>query len=212
MPRESHWARPTLGMARIRFAGTRFACPYVGQIVGETMHHAERHVALRGVTASSWLVLGMLVSPMPAIAADAHKAVQVQHGEIVVLRNVSARPAYREAPPGMALIVNPSPRHELNGALDTGELSDDDYADLNVNASTGNRGAHGTTVERTIGSALGGSLGSRANASNDAGGTGFGHVVATPIGIGRVTSGIGNQMQGALSQLPGFAPSAPGGH
>lgn len=39
------------------------------------------------------------------MAADAHKAVQVQHGGIVVLRNVSARPADREVPPGMALVV-----------------------------------------------------------------------------------------------------------
>lgn len=177
------------------------------------MHHAERHDALGGITAGAWLALGMLVLSTPTIAADAHKAVQVQHGEIGVLRNVSARPAYRQAPPGMALIVNPSPRHELDGALYTGELSDDDYANLNATPSSGNRSARRTTVERTTGNALGSSIGGRADASGGATDNGFSHVIAAPIGgIGRATGGTGNQVQGALSLLPGLAPSNPAGH
>ena len=177
------------------------------------MHHAERHAALRGVTAETWLALGMLVLSTPAIAADAHKAVQVQHGEIVVLRNVSARPAYRQASPGMALIVDPSPRHELDGALGTGELSDDDYANLNATTSTRNRSAHGTTVERITGTALGGSVGARTGAGNGVTSNGFSNVIAAPMGgIGRATGGIGNQVQSALSLLPGLAPSSPAGH
>jgi hypothetical protein len=172
------------------------------------MHHAERHAARRGIAAGSWLALGMMVLSTPAIAADAHKAVEVQHGEIVVLRNVSARPAYRQAPPGMALIVNPSPRHELDGALNTGELSDGDYASLNATTPAGNRGTHDTTVGRVTRNALGGSVGARADAGN-----GFSHLIAAPTGgVGRATGGIGNQVQGALSLLPGLAPSSPAGH
>lgn len=174
------------------------------------MHHAEGHAALREIAVSAMLALGMLLC-VPAIAADAHKAVQVQHGEIVVLRNVSARPAYREAPPGMALIVNPSPRHELDRALNTGELSDDDYADLNADASGGVRAGHGTTVERISGSALGGSLGGTGASHGTS--NGFSTVIAAPMGsLGRATGGIGNQVQGALSQLPGLTASGPAGH
>ena len=36
-----------------------------------------------------------------------------QPGEIVLLRDVAARPAYRMAPPGMALIADPKPQREL---------------------------------------------------------------------------------------------------
>lgn len=177
------------------------------------MHHAKRRAALRGITAGTWVALGMLVLSTPVLAADAHKAVQAQHGEIVMLRNVSARPAYREASPGMALIVNPSPRRELDGALDTGELSDDDYANLNATASIGNRRAQDTTVERITGNALGGSVGTRAGAGNGVTSNGFSNVIAAPMGgIGRATGGIGNQVQGALSQLPGLSLPGPPGH
>lgn len=154
----------------------------------------------------------MLVLSTPVQAADAHKAVQAQHGEIVMLRNVSARPAYREASPGTALIVNPSPRRELDGALDTGELSDDDYANLNATASTGSHRAHGTTVERITDNALGGSVGTRASAGGVTS-NGFSNVIAAPMsGIGRATGSIENQVQGALSLMPGFSPPSPPGH
>jgi len=185
--------------------------PLMDQGRGETMHHAKQRAALRCIAGGSLLALGALVLSTLLMAADAHRAVQVQHGESVVLRNVSARPAYREAPPGMALIVNPSPRHELDRALNTGELSDEDYANLNATASTSNRNAHGTTVERMTGSALGNSLGSRT--SSDVTGNDFSHVIAAPMGgVGRATGGIGDQVQGALSQLPGLTPSGPSGH
>ncbi|MFC5436364.1 hypothetical protein ACFPME_07330 [Rhodanobacter umsongensis] len=178
------------------------------------MHHADRHVGLGDIAAGTWLALGMLVLGAPAIAADAHKAVQVQHGEIVVLRNVSARPAYRQAPPGMALIVSASPRHELDGALGTGELSDADYADLNATSSNGNRGPHGTTLERITDKVLGGRMSARADTGSAASSAnGLSNAIAAPMGsIGRATGSIGNQVQGAFSQLPGLAPSNPAGH
>src|SRR4051794_1727958 len=65
-------------------------------------------------------------------ASGARQGVKAQPGEIVLLRDVSTRPAYRMQPPGMALIADPSPRKELNSALGVSggmdELTDADYA------------------------------------------------------------------------------------
>lgn len=176
------------------------------------MHHAEDRAALRRIAGGSLLALGALVLAPHAIAADAHQAVQARPGEIVLLRNVSARPAYREAPPGMALIVNPSPQHELDRSLGTGELSDADYANLDATSSAGNRTSNSTTVERMTSTALGGSIGTRAG-GNGLSSNGFSNVIAAPMGnVGRATGSIGDQVQGALSQLPGLSPPSPTGH
>ncbi len=154
-----------------------------------------------------------LLLPMAGVwAADAHKAVQAKPGEMVLLRNVSARPAARQAPPGMALIANPSPRDNLSAALGANELSDDDYANLDA-SSSGPRGAHGTAAERMVNSALGGSLGTSQNRTGGVAGNGFSNLIGGPTGaIGRTTGGIDNQIQGALSQLPGMTPTPAGGH
>jgi hypothetical protein len=169
--------------------------------------------ATRGWVADSSLwALGLLLLQGPAHAAEARRAVQAQHGEIVVLRNVATRPADRQAPPGMALIVSPSPRHELSQALGTNELSDEEYASLDAAPAAGSQ-AHGTTVERMVGNSLGGSLGSNPGPHGGVSGNGFSNVIGAPIGVvGSTAGGIGNQVQGALSQLPGLAPAPAGGH
>ncbi|HUW53152.1 MAG TPA: hypothetical protein VMV99_07040 [Rhodanobacter sp.] len=157
------------------------------------------------------LALVLLILPAAALAADAHVAVQAKHGEIVVLRNVAARPAVRQEPPGMALIVDPSPRRELTQALGTDELSDADYASLD--ATSANSNAHHTTIERMVGNTLKRSTGSGTGVGNSVSGNGFSNVVAAPIGVvGNTTGNIGNQVQGALSQLPGLIPSPGNGH
>lgn len=157
------------------------------------------------------LMLGALLLPVGAFAADAHQAVKANPGDIVVLRNVSTRPAYRPAPPGMALMVDPSPRHEITRTLGTEELSDADYASLDA-AAPGQRGGHGTVVEQMIGGALGGALNGN-NGHSGVSGDGVSNVVAGPLGaVGNTTRGIGDQVRGALSQLPGMTPSAAAGH
>lgn len=157
------------------------------------------------------LMLGALLLPASVLAADAHQAVQSRPGDIVLLRNVSARPAYRQAPPGMALMVDPSPRHELARALGTGELSDADYASLGATPPV-QGGHHGTAVEQVIGNALGNTLsgnGGHPGVSGD----GISNVIAGPVSaVGSATHGIGDQVRGALSQLPGMTPAAPVGH
>lgn len=146
-----------------------------------------------------------------AVAADAHRAVQPKPGEIVLLRNVATRPAYREAPPGMALIVNPSPRHELDAALGVGELSDEDYASLG--ASPTDPSPRPTTVEAMVGRALGPGTGSGGTARADGGAAGLGPALSVPLGaVGGATRGIGNQVQGALSALPGLTAAPGNGH
>jgi len=62
------------------------------------------------------LMLGALL-PASVLAADAQQAVKARPGDIELLRNVSTRPTHRPAPPGMALTVDPSPRHEIARAL-----------------------------------------------------------------------------------------------
>lgn len=158
------------------------------------------------------LFLALLIPLGSAVAADAHKAVQPKPGEMVLLRNVSTRPATRQAPDGMALIANPSPRDNLSAALGVNELSDSDYANLDA-SSPGPRGAHATTAERMVDSALSGSLGTSRNRTGGVAGNGFSNLIAGPTGaIGRTTGGINNQIQGALSQLPGMTPTPAGGH
>ena len=77
------------------------------------------------------VVLCLAGSPLQQVrAADAHVGVHPEKGEMVLLRDVSARPAYRPAPPGIALIVDPTPNREINGSLGTGEMSDEDIAVL----------------------------------------------------------------------------------
>jgi hypothetical protein len=157
------------------------------------------------------LMLGSLLLSPGAFAADAHQAVKPKPGDIVVLRNVSTRPAYRPAPPGMALMVDPSPRHEITRALGTEELSDADYASLDATAP-GLRGGHGTVVEQMVGGALGSTL-NGGSGHPGVSGNGVSNVVAGPLGaVGNTTRGIGDQVRGALSQLPGMTPSAAAGH
>lgn len=159
-------------------------------------------------------LLTALVVPFAAQASGARQGVQSRPGEIVLLRDVHARTAYRPAPPGVALIADPSPRREVGQALGTptgmAELSDDDFAGLGAGqASPAVPGAHATTVERVTTHALGGAV-SRLGASNGgiAGGTSVGGVLGGPLGaVGNSTRGIGDTVRGALAQFPLTAPA-----
>lgn len=156
------------------------------------------------------LMAAAVLLPASAFAADAHMAVKAKPGDIVLLRNVSTRPAYRPAPPGLALMVDPSPRSELSRALGASELSDAEYADLG--ATPVQAGPHQTMVGQMVDSALGSSLGG-SNARGGVAGPGVGNLVAGPMGaVGRATGGIGDQVRGALSQMPVMVPATTAGH
>jgi len=131
-------------------------------------------------------------------AADAHRAVQAQPGDIVLLRTVPTRPAYRPAPPGMALMVSPSPRSEVDASLGAHELSDEDFAQLGATPSPN---AH--LPSNAVGRTLDGMLVRGAGGGTTVAGNGVSNTVAAPMGaVGNATRGIGDQVQGALSQLP----------
>jgi len=146
-----------------------------------------------------------LACPLAAAASGARQGVKAQPGEIVLLRDVAARPAYRMAPPGMALIADPKPQHEIATALGSGggssgmdELSDDDYAGLGAGQTGRMAAPGGTTVERVTHQALGGNS--------------LGGAMSGPLGaVGNTTRGIGDTVRGALAQFPlGAAPQGGG--
>lgn len=145
------------------------------------------------------------LAPGLAPAADSRTGVHPRHGEMVLLRDVNARHAYRPAPPSVALIVDPTPNRELHHALGTGELSDADFAAISSGQRLGAAGP-ASTVERSIGNALGVGLGtgsSRAEHGGAMSGDGFGGAMSGPLGtVGTTTRGIGNHVTGALSQFP----------
>jgi len=158
-----------------------------------------------------------LACPLAAAASGARQGVKPQPGEIVLLRDVAARPAYRMAPPGMALIADPKPQHEIATALGSGggssgmdELSDDDYAGLGA-GQTGHLAAPGgTTVERVTHQALGGTLGRSSDGA--LGGNALGGAMSGPLGaVGNTTRGIGDTVRGALAQFPLGAAAPQGG-
>lgn len=160
-------------------------------------------MALRPAPSVLAALLATFLLPGPASAAGSRSGVQPAPGEMVLLRDVNARTAYRPAPPGLALLVDPTPNRELEAGTGTGELGDADFAAI----STGQRfGAPGpvATVDRTVEGALAAGPGSGAASQGGMmGGDGFGGAVSGPLGaVGSATRGIGHQVTGALSQFP----------
>lgn len=161
--------------------------------------------AHRTTTAGLWLLATALALPMAAQASGARQGVKAQPGEIVLLRDVSARPAYRPAPPGMALIADPSPKREVNQALGTAtgmdELSDDDYASLGSNTGAGVTHTQ-TTIERVTGTNVTSTLGKVTDSGVLSGGQ-LSNAIGGPMGaVTGATRGIGDQVRGALAQFP----------
>lgn len=156
--------------------------------------------------AVSGLLAVALVLPLAANASGARQGVKTQPGEIVLLRDVSARPAYRPAPPGMALIVDPSPKREVAQALGTSpgmdELSDDDYASLGSNTGAGMPRGGPTTIERVTEHSVNGTVGRVTHGGMLSGGQ-FSNTIGGSMGaVGNATRGIGDQVRGALAQFP----------
>lgn len=152
----------------------------------------------RFATRSLAVLIALFGLPLAARAADAHQAVQARPGDIVLLRNVSTRPAVRPAPPGMALMVSPSPAPEISASLGTGELSDEAIARLGATPSPGGQlapDAAGHALEGVL-ARSGSDSGVASNGASDA------PPAAPPGVIGDATRGIGGQVQGALAQFP----------
>lgn len=158
------------------------------------------------------IAAGVALAPGMVLAAGARQDDKAKPGEIVLLRDVSARHAYRSAPPGMALIVDPSPKGEIDMMLGTGELSDAEYASLGAGVADPQSQ---TTVERMTSRAVGGSLTGVASGNAMLTGNGFTQTLGVSMGtVGGATRGVGDQVRGALSQFPLVSPPSnppPGG-
>jgi hypothetical protein len=149
------------------------------------------------------LPLLSMLAATTVCAADAHMAVHPEKGEMVLLRDVNARPAYRPAPPGLALIVDPTPNRELDATLGTGELSDADFAQLSAGHQSEAPGGHGALPAQVTGRALQGSLGRATRPDGMLSGTGIVRSVGGATGaVTGATRGIGSTVTGALSHLP----------
>ncbi|HYG06443.1 MAG TPA: hypothetical protein VD865_08515 [Stenotrophomonas sp.] len=153
------------------------------------------------------------------IGAGARQGVDARPGEMVLVRDVATRPAYRPAPPGLATIANPSPRQELARTLGTddgfAEMSDDDYAamgaDAGVQSGVAHNGRPPTTVERMTGTAVTGTLGRVAGSDGLLSGNNLSRSINGPVGaVGNATRGIGDHVLGALAQFPLGTPATTG--
>jgi len=152
--------------------------------------------------------------PAVAGASGARQGVNARPGEMVLLRDVHARTAYRPAPPGIALIADPSPQREVSAALGTSngmaELSDDDFAGLGAGQGAAPAHTGSTTVERVTTTALGGAVG-RLGSGNGGmiSGNQISGALSGPLSaMGNSTRGIGDTVRGALAQFPmGGAPA-----
>lgn len=156
-------------------------------------------------------------SSSAAQAADAHTGVKAKPGEIVLLRQVDARPATRMAPPGLALLVNPSPKREIGDALGTQgdgmvELGDTDFATLTSSMTEDLLTSPGQASDKQR-NALGkltGTLG----ASAGSGGSFSGGQLTSAIGssmhaVGGAARGAGEQVKSSLVQMPLFDGGKP---
>ncbi|WP_129134611.1 hypothetical protein [Luteimonas sp. YGD11-2] len=164
-------------------------------------------------TATTAIVTGLLLAlPGLASAAGARRAVDAHHGEITLLRDVHARPAYRPMPPGMAIIADPTPNRELAHALGTGELSDAEFAGLAADAPvTATRGVAVPLAQR-IEQPLHGVLGGTGpNGGANGTGSALGGALGVPLNaVGNTTRGIGDHVKGALAQFPMMGTKAGG--
>ncbi len=137
------------------------------------------------------LVLGLLA--VPAEAAGARRGVHTRPGEFVLVRAVPDRSATRKQPPGLATIIDPSVRPEMQAMLGDLELDDAAFSALS--------GAPAGILAR---GAVGGALKGAGLLDGSPQGVGGAPAIATggPGGVlgavGGATRGIGNQVAGAL--------------
>lgn len=156
-------------------------------------------------------LLALALTPAISMADGARVAQNAKPGEIVLIRNVATRPADR-APtaPGLALMVSASPNPQLTHSMNagSGEITDAEIADLNAGPRAGGVAQGPASVQRALGTALGtnsggnsaGSAVSNNGVSNMVSGTTGGAGAAASVTDS--TRGIGDQVTGALSQIP----------
>lgn len=167
-------------------------------------HQSNRQAHILVAIAGGWM---MALMPMLAAADGARVAQKAKPGEIVVTRNVAARPADRSpTAPGMALMVSASPNPQLvnglTGGSGPGEISDEEIANLSAGRITANVSGQ-NSMQRALNTALGTNVGG--NSAGAASSNGVSNTLNAPAGGGAVVDGtrnISDQVNNALSQIP----------
>lgn len=151
---------------------------------------AARHMALHLTLSLASAALAASLLPGSASAAGSRAAVEAKPGEIVLLRSVPARPAARSMPPGRALLVDPSPKSEMEQGLSHLEISPGSYGQVAAGGGNGPvaSGGLGGSINSLTQPLVGGSAPRGESAPSAAGGA-----------MGAVTGSIGSTVTGALS-------------
>jgi len=166
------------------------------QQTGTRCLHCQSHARtfLRAGIAAGVLVASLAV-PVAVDAASARKAVHPKPGEIVLLRDVPTRPATRQAPPALGLLVDAKPNSQVDAALGAMELSDSEAGAVSAPVLSATRMLHGSAGTSSMLAAPHGADGQaapRGAATN-----------TTPLSVlGNATRGVGSQVTGALQALP----------
>lgn len=140
-------------------------------------------------------LIACLAIPATAQAAGARKGVHAKPGEIVLLRVVPTRAAVREAPPGLALLVDTKPNSQLDAALGSMELSDREAGALSAPVRNATSLLHNAII---TGGALTASAGVKGQATPRGAAAS-----TTPLSVvGNATRGVGSTVTGAMQALP----------
>lgn len=130
-------------------------------------------------------------------------------GEIIILREVSPRVAYRESQPGPVISkANASPRQQvldaLDGAASGRELSDDEFALVGTGKPAGGGNSPIAAISGTLGAA--GASGGGTTAPGGASGVlgGMNALIGAAGGgtVGRATQDIGKTVNSMVGSMP----------
>lgn len=151
---------------------------------------ASRHMAFHLILSLASVALAATFWPGAASAAGSRAAVDAKPGEIVLLRSVPSRHAARSMPPGRALLIDPSPKSEMEQGLSHLEISPASYGQVAAGAGNGPvaPGGMSGSINSITQQLVGGSAHRGDSAPSAAGGA-----------MGAVTGSIGSTVTGALS-------------
>ena len=168
--------------SRIQAISIRGQWPWAGPLPHDIARPFTLTFACVALAASLWTG--------SASAAGSRAAVDAKPGEIVLLRSVPARPAARSMPPGRALLVDPSPKSEMEQGLSHLEISPGSYGQVAAGGGNGPvaSGGMGGSINSITQQLVGGSAQRGDSAPSAAGGA-----------IGSATGSIGSTVTGALS-------------
>lgn len=163
---------------------------------------------------STLTLIAVALTANAALAADAHTSDKAKPGEIVLLRKVDMRPATRMAPPGIALIVDPSPKREIGAVLSSNDEGMVELADADIASVTSNSNIFGSTsdaqMQNNTQGKLNNALGVTTRDGNLLANGQLSHALNSNFGaIGGVARSTGGMVKNSLGQMPLFGGTGP---